>query len=118
MQVLGDLPEALKASERALALDRLDPLGRTPNADTYVTGVQVLASIGRPKDAIALARTGIPRMTDLEHQRPIRIELARALAANGQLADALMEFDVTVTIWPSSSSAQQLRRQIVAALGS
>jgi O-antigen ligase len=118
MQVIGNLPDALRSSERALALDRLDPLGRTPNADMYVTGIQVLAALGRPKDAIALARTGIPKMSDLPHQLPLRIELSRALAANGQLAEALMEIDVTVAIWPESQSAQQLRQQIVAALGS
>ncbi len=57
-------------------------------------------------------------MSDLPHQLPVRIELARALAADGQLAKALMEIDVTVAIWPESQSAQQLRRQIVTALGS
>ncbi|MDP9225003.1 MAG: hypothetical protein M3P18_14385, partial [Actinomycetota bacterium] len=118
MQVIGNLAEALRSSERALALDRLDPFGRTANADMYVTGVQVLASLGRPKDAIALARSGIPRMSDLPHQLPLRIELARALAADGQLAEALLEIDVAVAIWPDSLSAQQLRRQIVAAIGS
>ncbi|MDP9223419.1 MAG: O-antigen ligase family protein, partial [Actinomycetota bacterium] len=46
MQVIGNLPEALSSSERALALDRLDPFGRTANADMYVTGIQVLASLG------------------------------------------------------------------------
>lgn len=117
MQVTGDLREALKSSERALALDRTNSGGKTTNRDIYVTGVQVLNALRRPTDAIALARSGIARMPNEATEVPIRIELSRALAANGQLAEALTEIDVALAIQPNDPGAQQLRAQIRAALG-
>lgn len=117
MQFTGNLPEALKSSERALALDRTDSAGHTTNGDIYVTGVQVLYALGRSPDAIALARRGIARVPDAVSSVPIRTELSRSLVANGQLAEALTEIDVVLAIRPNDPSAQQLRAQIRAALG-
>ena len=117
MQVTGDLPEALKSSERALALDRTNSAGQTINMPIYVTGVQVLSAIGRPTDAIALAHRGIARRIDEVTGVAIRIELSRALAANGQFAEALAEVDTALAIRPADQAAQQLRAQIRAALG-
>lgn len=111
MQVLGDLPEALKSIERAIALDR------TMNREMYVTGTQVLSALGRTADAIALARRGIDLMRDELTTVAIRVELARALAASGQLTGALSEIDATLAIQPSHPGALRLRVQIEAALG-
>jgi len=117
MQITDNLPEALKSSERALALDRLNSAGLTTNRDIYLTGVQVLNALGRPPDAIAVARRGIARLPDELTRVPIRIELARSLTANGQLAEALTEIDLVLAVRPNDSNAQQLRAQIRAALG-
>ena len=112
MQITGNLPEALKSSERAIALDRT-----STNPDFYVTGVQVLNALGRAPDAIVLARLGIAKLPADVTSVPIRIELARSLVANRQLAEALTEIDVVLAIRPTESDAQQLRAQIRAALG-
>jgi O-antigen ligase len=117
MQVTGNLPEAWRSSEHALALDRTSPEGYTANRDTYVTGLQVLNALGRWPDAIALARRGIARLPEGATRVPIRIELSRALLSNGQVAEALTEIDVVLAIRPNDPNAQQLRAQIRAALG-
>jgi len=117
MQATGDLPEALKSSERSIALDRTTPAGTTTNRDFYVTGVQVLNALGRPSDAIAVARVGILRLPDDVTEVPLRIELVRSLVASGQLAEALTEIDLVLVVRPNDPNAQQLRAQIRAALG-
>jgi O-antigen ligase/cytochrome c-type biogenesis protein CcmH/NrfG len=111
MQIIGDLPEALKSSERALALDR------TKSRDMYVTGAQVLTALGRAADAIILARRGMTLVVDPVAQVPIRVELTRALAASGQLSDALTEVDAALALQPKHAAGVELRAQIVAALG-
>src|SRR5439155_5794369 len=68
MQITGNLPEALKSSERAIALDRT-----STNPDFYVTGVQVLNALGRAPDAIVLARLGIAKLPADVTSVPIRI---------------------------------------------
>jgi O-antigen ligase len=117
MQVTGNLPEALKSVERAMALDRLNAAGATNYPEIYVTGIQVLTSLERSEEAIALARTALARVPELLTQVPIRIELSRALAANGQLTDALTEIDGVLVAQPNHPGARQLRAQIIAALG-
>jgi Tfp pilus assembly protein PilF len=117
MQITGNLPEALKSSERAVALDRTDPSGMTTNRDIYVTGTQVLYGLGRWQDAIALARRAMERMPDDASELPIRIELSRSLLANGQTTEALAEIDAVLAMRPNDPNAQQLRTQIRAALG-
>jgi O-antigen ligase/tetratricopeptide (TPR) repeat protein len=112
MHVTGDLPEALKSVERALALDQ------TNNKEIYLTATQVLIRLGRLADATAMARQGIARIPDPRDQVQLRIELARALAANGQLSEALTEIDAVLAIQPNQPTAQQLRAQIRAGLGS
>jgi tetratricopeptide (TPR) repeat protein len=117
MQFTGNLPEALRSSERALALDRTSSNGYTTNRAFYVTGVQLLNALGRPQDAITVARRGIARLPYQEMTGPIRIELARSLVANGQLAEALIEVEAVLAIQPSDPDAQKLRAQIRTALG-
>lgn len=117
MQVTGNLPEALKSIERALALDRLNGSGVTSHPDMYVTAIQVLSALERRPDAIALARSAVARVPQPTPQVAIRIELSRALAANGQLGDALTEIDSALAIQPTHPGAQQLRAQILAAQG-
>jgi len=116
MQVTGNLPEALKSIERALALDRMNGGGATDHPEMYVTGVQVLTALERPQEAIALARAAFARVPDPKTRVPIRIELSRALAANGQLTEALTEIEGALAIQPSNPAAQQLRAQILEAL--
>jgi len=110
MMITNDLPEALKSVERALALDKSN------NAEIYLTKTQVLSGLGRPADAIASARFGITRIPNPLNQIQIRIELVRALVANGQLSDALTEVDALLGIQPNQPMAQQLKNQIQAAL--
>jgi tetratricopeptide (TPR) repeat protein len=117
MQLTGNLPEALRSSEHALALDRTSSYGYTTNRAFYVTGVQLLNALGRPRDAITVARRGIARLPYEELTGPIRIELSRSLVANGQLAEALTEIEAVLAIRPSDPDALQLRAQIRAALG-
>jgi len=110
MQVTGDFPEALKSAERALALDQSN------NREIYVTKTQVLLQLGRFPEAIASARYGLTRIPDPLNQVQLRYELARALAANGQLSEALVEIDAALKIQPNQPNAQQFRTQILAAL--
>ena len=110
MQVTGDFPEALKSAERALALDQSN------NREIYVTQTQVLLQLGRFPEAIASARYGLTRIPDPLNQVQLRYELARALAANGQLSEALVEIDAALKIQPNQPNAQQFRTQILAAL--
>jgi cytochrome c-type biogenesis protein CcmH/NrfG len=108
MQVTGDLPEALKSAQRALELDQAN------NADIYLTATQVLIGLSRLSDAVDMAHRGIARTPDPLNQVHLRIELARALALNGQLTEALKELDALLVIAPNYAPAQQLRAQIQA----
>jgi len=108
MQVTGDFPEALKSAERAIELDQ------TNNREIYLTATQVLIGLGRPSDAVDMARRGIARIPDPRNQVPLRVELARALALNGQLTEALNEIAATLVVSPSDPAAQQLRAQLQA----
>jgi tetratricopeptide (TPR) repeat protein len=117
MQATGDLAEALRSSERSLALDRTTTGGHTINPDFYVTGLQVLNALGRPQDAISLASRGIARLPDEVARVPLRIEFARSLVAIGELSQALTAIDAVLAIRPNDPTAQQLRSQIRTALG-
>jgi tetratricopeptide (TPR) repeat protein len=108
MQVIGDLPEALISAQRAIELDQ------TNNRDIYLTATQVLIGLGRHSDAVDMARRGIARVPDPRNQLLLRVELARALALNGQLTEALNEIAATLVIDPTDSAAQQLRTQLQA----
>jgi O-antigen ligase/cytochrome c-type biogenesis protein CcmH/NrfG len=108
MQVTGDLPEALKSAERALALDQSN------NREIYLTQTQVLEGLGRHADAVAAARYGLTRIPDPRNQVALRLELARALANTGQVTDALKEIDAILAIQPNLPAALQLRAQIQA----
>jgi Tfp pilus assembly protein PilF len=108
MQVTGDLSEALKSNQRALSLDKSN------NRDIYLTGTQVLLGLSRPVDAIALSRYGLTRIPDPLNQVQLRIELARALLANGQRSEALVELDNVLKIQPNQTIALQLKAQIQA----
>ena len=111
MQVTGNLPEALKSVERALELDQSN------NQEIYVTATQVLIGLGRPADAVTMARRGITRVPDPRNQIPIRTELVRSLAANGQLSEALAEANAALAIEPGEPNVQKLIAQIQAAMG-
>jgi len=111
MQATGNLPEALNSVERAIALDP----GST-NTNLYVTAVQVMSSSGRPADAVLTARQGIAVFGLTNASMPIRVELARALVANGQLIDALAELETALSIQPGDVAASRLRDEIRATL--
>jgi tetratricopeptide (TPR) repeat protein len=106
-QITGDLPEALRSVERALMLD---PTALNPQL--YVTATQILLASGRPGDAIAMARRGLAIFAYPQDQFSIRVELARALIANGQPTEAATELDVALAIRPTDATALQLRAQI------
>jgi O-antigen ligase/tetratricopeptide (TPR) repeat protein len=117
MQATGDFPEALRSSERAIALDRTTVAGHTTRREFYLTGLQLLNALGRSQDAIALAGRGIARLPDEAARGPLRIEFARALVATGELAQALIAVETVLAVRPNDPTAQQLRAQIRAALG-
>lgn len=111
MQVLGDIPEALRSAERALALD---PGSR--NERLYVSAVQIMLDARRPGDAIRVARQGLAVLGLTNESIATRIELARALVASGQPLDALTELDIALSIRPNDSAVQRLRGEIEAAI--
>ena len=116
MQVTGNLREAWRSSERALALDRTSPSGFTNNPDIYLTGVKGLNALGQTTDAIVLARSAIAKLPSGIIQVPMRVELSRSLFTDRQLDEALKEVNVALAIRPSDQDALQLRSQIQAAL--
>jgi len=110
MQLSGNLPEALRSVERALALDP-----QSTNLQLWVTATQVYLDSGRPADAVKIARQGLAIIDALEisvRSVPLRYELARALATAGQRQDALAEIDLILRIRPGYTPAQQLRSQL------
>jgi tetratricopeptide (TPR) repeat protein len=111
MQLAGNLPEALRSVERALALDP----GST-TASLYVIAAQVILDSGRPADAIRVARQGLAILGQTRNSVAIRIELARALFARGQAREALAELDLAISIQPNEPTAEQLRATIRATL--
>jgi O-antigen ligase/cytochrome c-type biogenesis protein CcmH/NrfG len=111
MQVLGNLPEALRSAERALFLD---PESR--NGSLYVTATQVMVASGRAPDAIRISREGLVLLGRSRNSIPVRIELARALVASGQQLEAIAELDLALAIQPNEPTAQRLRAEIQAAL--
>lgn len=111
-QGTGDQTEALRSVERAL---ELDPRSTTPRL--YVIGAQVLLALGRPADAVRLARQGTAVFSTTPQSFDLRIELVRGLVATGQRADALSEIDIALTIRPNDRTAQQLRSEILASPG-
>jgi tetratricopeptide (TPR) repeat protein len=111
MQVTGNFPEAARSVERAMALDQTD------SPAIFLTATQVYLASGRLKDAINTAHFAIGRINIPRDSVPIRTELARALIANGQLAEALTEIDAALAIQPNQSTLLQLRVQVQAGLG-
>lgn len=107
MQSIGNVPEGLHSIERALALSP-----QTRNSNWYVVATQLYVSAGRSADAVRVARDGF-LVTD---SRLVRIELARALFADGQLQEALAQIDVVLAAEPGNAAAQRLRAEILAAI--
>jgi tetratricopeptide (TPR) repeat protein/O-antigen ligase len=107
MAVTGDLPEAVGSIEKAVALD--------PHAtatDLYVVAAQIYRASGRYDDAIAVARQAIEKhVGPAQDTVQVRIELARALAAAGQTAQAITELDAALAIAPNDPVALGLRNQ-------
>jgi O-antigen ligase/Flp pilus assembly protein TadD len=112
-QAMGDLPEAMRSVERALMLDP-----QSDNAALYVTAAQIYLDSGRPAEAERIARQGLEtlkasRTVDVTD---LRIELARALAANAQPVEALAELDLALSVRPGDLRAQRLRAEIAAGI--
>jgi cytochrome c-type biogenesis protein CcmH/NrfG len=111
MQVTGNLPEAVRSVERAVALDP-----KSANAYLYVVAAQVMVDSDRSGDAVRVARQGL-EILGLTHQSvAIRIELARALVAGGQPLEALRELDLALSIQPANATLQRLKTQIQASI--
>ena len=111
MQVTGNLPEAVRSVERSMALDQ------TNSPAIFLTATQVYLASGRLSDAIATARSAIGKIGP-PNTVPIRVELARALVADGQPSAAVAELDAALAIKPNDPAALQLRSQIIAGLRS
>ena len=106
MAVTGDLPEAVRSVERALALDK-----HFLDVGVDVAAAQIYRASGRQSDAITVARRAIG-IFQAQDSLQLRIELAKALAANGQTTEALTELDALLAIKPNDPVALQLRNQI------
>jgi putative inorganic carbon (HCO3(-)) transporter len=111
MQVLGDLPEALRSVQRALALD-----AKSTNPSLYVTAAQVMRESGLVNEAARVARNGLDVFGLAPRTMPIRIELARALVAAGRPLEAVVELDIALGIHPNHETATRLRSEIRASL--
>jgi O-antigen ligase/tetratricopeptide (TPR) repeat protein len=107
MQVSGNLPEATRSVERALALDPA-----STNDVLYVTATQIYSDSGRASDAVRVARRGLGVLGGTAVSVPLRYELARALVASSQPSDALTELDIALSIQPGYAPAEQLRSEI------
>jgi tetratricopeptide (TPR) repeat protein len=107
MLATGNLPEALRSVDRALALD---PASSNPGL--YLTGAQVYRATGRPAGAVAIARQGLLIVGRSPQSVGLRLELARALVAAGQPRDALAELDIALAIQPNDPATQRLRDEI------
>jgi tetratricopeptide (TPR) repeat protein len=110
MQVIGDLPEAARSVERALALDP-----RSMTLSLYVTAAQIFIASDRPADAVTVARRGLGIFDAVEVTAgaiSLRFELARALAAAGQRSEALDQLDLVLRIRPNYPGAEQLRASL------
>jgi O-antigen ligase/Tfp pilus assembly protein PilF len=113
MQVTGNMHEAARSVERAIELD-----ARSPNARLYITATQIMMAVGRPADAVRIARQGTVILSVTPQSFELRLELARALAATGQRTAALNEIDLALTIRPNDANAQRLRAEVLASSGS
>jgi O-antigen ligase/tetratricopeptide (TPR) repeat protein len=111
MQAGGDIREALRSAERALALDP-----NSTNDQLYVVVAQLRLSSGNASDAAGVARQGISVFGLTNRSVGIRLELARALATSGQPVEAIRELDLALSIQPSNATLQRLRAQIVATI--
>jgi O-antigen ligase/tetratricopeptide (TPR) repeat protein len=103
-QATGDLPEAIRSVQRALALDP-----NSVNERLYITATQVLLDSGRPADAVQIAQQGLVILSRITQPYELRFELARALTAVGQLNEALAEVEKALGIRPNYPQAEQLR---------
>jgi tetratricopeptide (TPR) repeat protein len=116
LQASDDAANAVPSIERAVALDRVHPSGQTALRQIYITGIQVLSAARRPDDAYTLARLALARLPIASTQVPVRVEYARAFAADGKFTQALAEIDAALAIEPGNTAAQQLRAQIASRL--
>jgi O-antigen ligase/Flp pilus assembly protein TadD len=111
MQVTGNLPEAIKSVERAITLDRW-----SGNGPLYLTATQIYLASGRATDAVRVAQMGVASLSPPIVAVPLRVELARALAAAGQAKEALAELDAVLVLQPNQAAALQLRAEIQAGM--
>jgi O-antigen ligase/cytochrome c-type biogenesis protein CcmH/NrfG len=111
MQVTGDMSAALDSVQRALALDPA-----STNAHLYTTATQVFLANSRPSEAISVARRAIAILGASQDAFQINVDLARALAAVGQRAEAIATLDAALKIRPGDPEALQLRSQISASM--
>jgi O-antigen ligase/cytochrome c-type biogenesis protein CcmH/NrfG len=111
MHALGNLSEAVRSIERALALD---PDSR--NEQLYISATKVFLDGDRPADAIKAARQGLVLLGGRRASIGIRMDLARALVVTGRPREAVTELDVLLLIQPNEPAAIQLRAQIIASI--
>jgi tetratricopeptide (TPR) repeat protein len=107
MQFSGNLPEAARSLERAIALDE-----HSVNASLWVVGTQVMLELGRFDDAIRIARQGIALLGPSKSSMAIRYELGRALFAAGRTEEALKELEAALFVDGSDRRVLDLRTEI------
>lgn len=111
MQVLGNLPEANRAVDRAFVLNP-----ESTDLKLYVTATQIKIDLGRGTEAVDVARRGLKVFGRSPASIDLRYELARALFLVNKPLEALTELEVAQSIQPTDR-VEQLRTQIRAALG-
>jgi O-antigen ligase/Flp pilus assembly protein TadD len=107
MQATGNVPEALRSVQRAIVLDP-----QSTNPALYVAACQVFTASGRASECVLLARQGLALIGETNQSISLRLELARALVATGQRAEALAELDVALRIRPNDPTVERLRSEI------
>jgi tetratricopeptide (TPR) repeat protein len=107
MQFSGNLPEAARSLERAIALDE-----HSVNPSLWVVGTQVMLELRRFDDAIRIARQGIALLGPSKSSMTIRYELGRALLAAGRTEEALNELEAALFVDGSDRRVLDLRAEI------
>ena len=109
LQLSGEVAAA-RRQWRAIALDRLSPIGRRASADVRAAST-VLSAGASPRRCFALSRVALGRLPIPSTQVPVRIDM-RVRGCGRPITRRSSEVDAALAIDPRSISAKQLRAQI------
>ncbi len=108
---LGSLEAERGRTKRALAAwSRVPKLDRRAAATVYARLESAYAALGRPRDFDAAMRK---LLTEQPDDDAVRVALARALAARGEIEEALGELDTVLDLRPDALPAQLVRGRIL-----